>query len=85
MEMAQIKKELLKQKRQIEGRLAPKHERTYFKDESVSADFSLQTKETENDQLVAILEAEGLAELNQLEDAWQRIEKGGFGICTSVT
>jgi RNA polymerase-binding transcription factor DksA len=82
MDMEQIKAELLEQKQTIESRLARTHKHIYHKDEPVSAKFSEQAKETENDQLVATLEAEGLAELAQIESAIHRIEEGCYATCT---
>jgi len=47
-----------------------------------SQDFSEQTTETENDQVLDEIHHEAKAELQQVNAALQRLEQGGYGICS---
>ena len=53
----------------------------YIKDEPVSANFNEQVKQTENDELVMALEAEGIEEIAQVNNALNRIEEGTYQSC----
>ena len=83
MDLEQIKSELLSSKAEIESRLERTHKHIYQKDEPVSANFSEQIKQTENDQLVRALEEEGLDELRHINNALQRLETGDYLRCSS--
>jgi DnaK suppressor protein len=76
-----IKKELLLRKSEMESRLERTHKHIYQRDEPVSANFNEQVKQTENDELVMTLEAEGLEEVAQINTALQRIEEGDYENC----
>jgi RNA polymerase-binding transcription factor DksA len=47
-----------------------------------SQDFSEQTTETENDQVLDEIHYEAKAELQQVNDALQRLEQGSYGFCS---
>lgn len=81
MDINQIKKELLERKTEMQARLERTHKHIYGKDQPVSANFNEQIKETENDDLVMALEAEGQEELAQIERALQRIADGDYLYC----
>lgn len=83
MDQEQIKSELLSAKAEIESRLERTHKHIYEKDEPVSANFSEQIKQTENDQLVRTLEEEGKDELKQINNALQRLESGDYLVCAA--
>ena len=55
----------------------------YHKDEPVSANFNEQVKQTENDELVMALEADGIEEIAQINNALQRIEEGTYLQCVN--
>ena len=83
MNLEQIKAELLAVKDEIEARLERTHKHIYHKDEPVSANFSEQIKQTENDVLVKALEDEGQEELKQITRALQRLEAGDYLNCST--
>ena len=81
MEIEKIKAELIKSKAELESRLKRTHKHIYQKDEPVSANFSEQVKQTENDQLVRALEADGIEEIAQINTALHRIEEDIYQLC----
>ena len=83
MDLEQIKSELMSTKAEIESRLERTHKHIYHKDEPVSANFSEQIKQTENDQLVRALEEEGQEELKQINLALKRLEEGEYLECSA--
>ena len=60
MNLEEVKANLMASKAELEARIERTHKHTYQKEEPVSANFSEQIKQTENDQLVRALEQEGL-------------------------
>jgi RNA polymerase-binding protein DksA len=46
-----------------------------------SADFAEQTTERENDEVLEAILVEAKQELNQIEQALQRVKAGTYGIC----
>lgn len=82
MNLLQAKQRLLTAKNDIEGRLERTHKHLYGKEEPVSANFHEQVVETGNDALVQTLEAGGRAELQQINNALQRIENGEYELCS---
>jgi RNA polymerase-binding protein DksA len=83
MDMDDVRQKLLSARTEIEARLERTHKHIYQKDEPVSANFNEQIKQTENDQLVRTLEAEGKEELRQINKALRRLESGDYTQCTS--
>ena len=82
MELDAVKKHLLAEKAELEARLERTHKHIYLKDEPVSANFNEQVKQTENDELVRTLEAEGLGEIAQINTALQRLEENVYTRCS---
>ena len=85
MDLQRIKAELLATKVEIESRMERTHKHIFEKEEPVSANFSEQIKQTENDQLVATLEAEGKEELLLIASALKRIENAEYQRCASCS
>lgn len=83
MNLDEVKANLLKARHEIEARLERTHKHIYQKEEPVSANFNEQIKQTENDQLVRTLEAEGREELRQINRALKRLESGDYIHCSS--
>lgn len=81
MNLEIIKRELETRKAELESRLERTHKHIYQKDEPVSANFNEQIKQTENDDLVMALEADGIEELGQVNKALQRIADGEYQEC----
>jgi DnaK suppressor protein len=81
MNLVEAKQRLLAAKSEIEGRLERTHKHLYGKEEPVSPNFHEQVVETGNDALVQRLEAGGRAELQQINNALQRIENGDYESC----
>ncbi|GAB5498995.1 MAG: TraR/DksA family transcriptional regulator [Pseudohongiellaceae bacterium] len=80
-QLEQIKKDLTSRKAELESRLERTHKHIFHKDAPVSANFSEQIKETENDQLVMALEADAIEELKQISRALQRIADDEYLEC----
>ena len=81
MDIDRIKNELMSRKVEVESRQKRTHKHIYGKEEPVSPNFSEQVKQTENDQLVMALEAEGIEEIVQINNALQRIEDELYLLC----
>jgi len=82
MNQEQARATLLELKAELEARLARTHKHLHGREEPVSARFSEQVKETENDVLVQVLDAEGQQELHQVNHALQRLDLGGYFSCS---
>ncbi|NKB34021.1 MAG: TraR/DksA family transcriptional regulator [Pseudomonadales bacterium] len=83
MDFDKIKAELLERKAELESRLERTHKHIYQKEEPVSANFSEQVKQTENDAIVKALEADGIEEIAQVTSALNRIEEGNYELCVA--
>lgn len=81
MDTSQIEVKLRELRTELQSRVRRTHKHTYGKEEPVSSNFHEQAKEKENDELVQILESEGLDEIEQIEAALARIEHGTYGKC----
>lgn len=81
MDIDGIKKELRACKVEMESRLERTHKHIYQKEEPVSPNFSEQVKQTENDELVMVLEAEAIEEIAQINNALLRIEDKSYLLC----
>lgn len=81
MDIDKVKAHLIERKQELESRLERTHKHIYGKDEPVSPNFSEQIKQTENDNLVMALEADGIEELAQINRALKRIEDGEYFDC----
>lgn len=83
MDLEKIKADLLTAKTELEARLQRTHKHLYQKDEPVSPNFNEQVKETENDQLVRVLDKEGMEELKQIKRALSRLENDQYLQCVT--
>lgn len=81
MDLEKVRQSLEETKAEIEARLARTHRHLFQKDQPVSANFSEQIKQTENDEVIAALEQEGLSELRQIDNALARIDAGEYEDC----
>ena len=77
-----IKERLLQSKAELEARLQRTHEHLYQRQEPVSANFSEQIKETENDPVVRTLDEEAQEELRLVSRALKRLYEGDYLICS---
>lgn len=82
MNIDKVKQDLIQQKSELQSRLERTHKHLFSKESPVSPNFHEQIKETENDEVVAALETEGLGELIQISRAIERIENGTYGNCS---
>ena len=81
MDARQRKSELLALRDEIKQRVERTHRHLFQKSEPVSANFNEQIKETENDDLVRVLDAEGVEEIARIDEALRRIEEGSYAYC----
>jgi RNA polymerase-binding transcription factor DksA len=77
----EIKVKLESEQTRLSGLLERTHAHLHRK-ERLSADFAEQAVETENDEVVEVLDREGQIELVQIKSALSRIADGSFGRCT---
>jgi len=82
MNSEQAKQVLQGLKAELESRLTRTHKHIHGKEQPVSQKFSEQVKETENDQLVHVLDEEGQRELLQINHALLRLEAGQYFKCS---
>lgn len=75
------KNALLALKQELASRVERTHKHIHEREERVSANFSEQSVEMENQELVMNLDAEGREKLRLIERALQRIEEGTYGEC----
>lgn len=81
MEPETARQELEKLRQELLGRIERTHKHIHERDE-VSANFSEQSVERSNDEVIMQLDADGREELRLIEDALERIEQGDYGLCT---
>ena len=74
---------LQEMKQELVGRVERTHRHLHQRTERVSSDFSEQSQEMENQELVYNLDQEGRDELKMIERALALIESGGYGECQS--
>lgn len=74
---------LQEMKQELVERVARTHRHLHQREERVSGDFSEQSQEMENQELVYNLDQEGREELKMIDDALALIESGGYGECQS--
>ncbi|MDZ7686303.1 MAG: TraR/DksA family transcriptional regulator [Gammaproteobacteria bacterium] len=63
------------------GRIERTHKHIHEREE-VSANFSEQSVERSNDEVIMQLDADGRDELRLIDDALERIGEGDYGLCT---
>lgn len=78
---AKMKEKLLALKEELLGRVDRTHKYIHHKEARVSANFSEQSVEMENQQLIYALDEEGRNELRLIDRALARIDDGSFGEC----
>jgi DnaK suppressor protein len=83
MNLELAKKNLLDKQAEITSRVDRTHNHIHHREEPVSADFSEQVTEMENEEIIHALDEEGRVELKQIQRALQRIEKGEYEPCSS--
>jgi DnaK suppressor protein len=83
MNLETVKQNLLDKQAEITSRVDRTHKHIHHKEEPVSADFSEQVTEMENEEIIHALDEEGRAELRQIQHALQRLEQGQYEICAS--
>jgi len=66
---------------ELTSRLSEIEKDTHHKDAPVSADFAEQATESENDEVLAALEDETTATINNIKHALKRMEDGSYGSC----
>ena len=76
-----FRKQLCELKDELLNRVERTHRHIYEREERVSANFSDQSQELENQDLVQILDAEGREELRLIDEALARVDEGTFGLC----
>ena len=81
MDIEAINKALLSLREELISRVERTHHHLFERDERVSANFSDQSQEMENQALVSALDTEGREELKLIEAALRRIADGTFGSC----
>lgn len=82
MDTTEAKQALMALKQELASRVERTHKRIHQRDERVSANFSEQSVEMENQELVMSLDADGRSELRAIESALDRINAGTYGECT---
>jgi len=78
-----IHKQLMDKLDELTSRLNDIEKDTHHKDSPVSADFAEQATETENDEVLAALEAETNATIANIKNSLKRMEEGNYGVCAS--
>ena len=78
--LAKIKATLLSEQKRLTGLLERTHAHKH-RSEPLSADFAEQAVETENDQVVEVLDHEGKIELAKIKAALQRLADNAYGKC----
>ena len=78
-----VRQVLLDRRHELEERMERTHRHIFEKEEPVSANFSEQIKQTENDQLVVALEIDAKEELAQIARALQRLQDGNYHECSN--
>jgi RNA polymerase-binding protein DksA len=83
MDLELVRQNLLDKQAEITSRVDRTHKHIHHKEEPVSADFSEQVTEMENEEIIHALDEEGRAELKKIQHALQRIDDGQYEICAS--
>ena len=77
----QTQKELSEMLDELTSRLSKIEEDIHHQESPVSADFSEQATEAENDEVLAALEDETNATIANIGNALRRMEDGSYGFC----
>ncbi len=81
MNLDKVEKDMLRLRDELVGRVERTHRHLYERDERVSANFSDQSQELENQELVKALDTEGRVELKLIDEALDRLKAGNYGDC----
>ena len=81
MKFEALVKDLLDLREELLDRVERTHDHLYRREERVSANFSDQSQEMQNQELINVLDVEGRAELTLIDEALDRITTGSFGYC----
>ena len=81
MNLEEQKNILRSLREELAGRVDRTYKHIHERDERVSGNFSDQSQEMENQELVFNLDAEGREELRLIDEALQRIADDAYGIC----
>jgi DnaK suppressor protein len=79
--MQDLQVKLESEQTRISGLLERTHAHLH-RSEPLSPDFAEQAIETENDEVVEILDRDGQIELNEINNALSRMTDGSYGQCT---
>ena len=82
MNLETVKQGLLVKQAEITSRVERTHKHIHHKDNLVSADFSEQVTEMENEEIIHALDEEGRVELKRIQHALRRIENGVYENCS---
>ncbi len=82
LDIKKVKTDLLGKRDEITARVERTHKHLFARDEPVSANFSEQVKQRENDELIQALDQEGREELRMINKALARIESGDYPFCS---
>lgn len=82
MQLHHARKRLLDTRAELEGRLERAHKHVHGREKGVSPNFHEQIVETSNDQVVQFLEQEEQQQLQQIDRALQRIDRGNYFNCS---
>ena len=83
MNLEQQKITLQDLKHELLDRVSRTHKHIHEREEHVSGNFSDQSQEMGNQELVYNLDQEGRNELKAIEQVLHRIDSGEFGVCQS--
>ena len=83
MNLELVKQNLLDKQAEITSRVDRTHNHIHHREEPVSADFSEQVTEMENEEIIHALDEEGRVELKQIQRALDRLDKGEYESCSS--
>ena len=79
--LQEIKASLVAEQTRLTGLLDRTHAHLH-RSEPLSADFAEQAVETENDEVVEVLDRDGQIRLDQIKKALSRISDGSYAQCT---
>lgn len=82
MNLHEVKNQLLAAKAELEDRLRRTHAHIHHEQEPVSANFHEQSVELGNEDVVQALDLEGRKELDMIEAALERLDRGTYLNCS---
>lgn len=82
MDISLIRQQLTERKNMLEARASKTQRDASHRDEPLSADFAEQAVERENDDVLRAIASESIHEVEQINQALNRIEAGIYGECS---